>query len=262
MSQKQTAVKDVFLFFVNWAPNPDKMEERVTIDVIILSYAQTEALKQMTINCLNSLAESGGKHIYFKTIVIESEKAIAPYQYPHSKTIYPDQPFGYHRYMNIGIKMGTAEYVCICNNDLIFHKEWATEILKPFTQFSDVSSASPICSINHPAEGFKVNDGIKIGYRIRKELAGWCIFFKRDILKLTGMLDENYIFWCADNDYANTLWTLKLNHVLVTSAIVDHLENKTLHSQTPERQLELTEQECIYYDKKWKHRDKENWIAM
>ncbi|MBB5637822.1 GT2 family glycosyltransferase [Pedobacter cryoconitis] len=239
------------------------MGKKVEIDVIILSYGQTNELKDMTINCLNSLMNSEDpEKIKFNVIVIESEKTLKPYQYLHGLTVYPKEEFGYHRYMNIGIAMTSADFICMCNNDLIFHPNWATEILQPFHQYSDLSSASPVCSIHHPKEGFKLNDGLKLGYRVRKEISGWCIFFKRDILRLTGKLDENYIFWCADNDYSNTLWMLKLKHVLVTSSIVDHLENKTLKSQTAERQEELTENETVYYDKKWRPRTGDGWVLL
>lgn len=239
------------------------MKKTVEIDIIILSYGQTDELKNTTINCINSLvASESPEQIKFNIVVIESEKTLRPFQYENSITIYPEQEFGYHRYMNIGIAMTSAPFICMCNNDLLFHASWATEILKPFQQYEDVSSASPICSIHHQEMGFKLNDGLKLGYGIRKEIAGWCLFYKRDILRLMGKLDENYLFWCADNDYSNTLWVLKLNHVLVTSSIVDHLENKTLNNQTSERQEELTTQEGVYYEKKWKHRTGQDWILL
>ena len=239
------------------------MEELIEIDIIILSYAQTDELQKMTIDCLNSLISSeDAEKIKFNIVVIESCKDLKPYQYVNSKTIYPDVPFGYHRYMNLGIRITASPYVCLCNNDLIFHQNWATEILKPFEQFADVHSASPICSIHHPKIGYKLNDGLKLGYRVREELSGWCIFMKRDIFRLTGKLDENYIFWCADNDYANMLWVMKLNHVLVTASIVDHLENKTLNNQSKERREELTDKEVIYFDKKWKYRRGEDWVEI
>lgn len=239
------------------------MKDRIEIDIIILSYAQTKELKDITLNCLSSLMVSEDQEeIKFNVIVVESEKSMKPYQYENTTTIYPDQEFGYHRYMNIGIELTSSAYICLCNNDLIFHPKWATEILKPFIQFSDVSSASPFCTIHHPKMGFKKNDGPKLGYRIRNEVAGWCLFFKRDILRLMGKLDENYKFWCADNDYSNTLWILKLNHILVTSSFVDHLENKTLHNQTPEKQEELTNQETTYFEKKWKYRTGEDWVLL
>ncbi|MGY0036922.1 glycosyltransferase family 2 protein [Pedobacter sp. NJ-S-72] len=224
------------------------MKERIEIDIIILSYAQTEALKTITINCLNSLfASENAEEIKFNVIVIESEKSMKPYQYENTLTIYPDKEFGYHRFMNMGIELTSSPFICLCNNDLIFHPNWAREILKPFVQFNNLSSASPFCTLHHPTMGFKKNDGPKLGYHIRGEIAGWCLFFRRDMLRLTGKLDENYKFWCADNDYSNTLWVLKLNHILVTSSFVDHLENRTLHNQTQERQEELTNKETTYF---------------
>ncbi|AMP97815.1 glycosyltransferase [Pedobacter cryoconitis] len=239
------------------------MKNKVQVDLIILSYAQTDELKKVTVDCVESLMRSENpEEIKFNVIVIESEKSIKPFQYEQTKTIYPNDEFGYHNFMNIGIEMTASPYICICNNDLIFHPGWATEILKTFDKFIDLSSASPFCTLHHPKMGFKKNDGPKLGYRIRNEVAGWCLFFKRDLLRLTGQLDRNYKFWCADNDYSNTLWVLKLNHMLVTSSFVDHLENKTLNSQTPERQEELTEGESIYFDKKWKCRTGQGWVLL
>lgn len=239
------------------------MKNKVEIDIIILSYAQTDELRAITVDCVKSLILSEKpEEIKFNVIVIESEKSIKAFQYEQTRTIYPDQEFGYHNYMNIGIEMTSSPYICLCNNDLIFHPQWATEILKTFEQFIDLSSASPFCTLHHPKMGFKKNDGPKIGYRIRNEVAGWCLFLKRDVLRLTGQLDRNYKFWCADNDYSNTLWMLKLNHMLVTSSFVDHLENKTLNNQTPDRQEELTEGESIYFDKKWKYRTGQDWVLL
>ena len=230
------------------------------IDMIILSYAHTQELKATTINAIGTLiaSENSGR-IKFNIIVIESEKKLIPFQYENSITLYPEEEFGYHTYMNIGITHTSSPYICLCNNDLLFHKGWATEILQPFLDFDDVISASPICSIHHPKIGIEVNSGLRLGYGIRNEISGWCLFFRRELLKITGMLDPNYIFWCADNDYTNNLWIFKLNHVLVTSSIVDHLENLTLKSQSEEEQLRLTEGESIYYKKKWDARLGNGW---
>ena len=239
------------------------MNEKLEIDIIIISYAQTDELKEVTQHAIASLmASEDPELIQFNVIVVESEKSIAPYQYPNSKTVYPEVPFGYHRYLNIGIAMTSAPFICLCNNDLIFHKNWATEILKPFFQFTDVFSASPFCTMHHPKEGFKQDDGIKIGYRIREELVGWCIFLRRDLLLKIGKLDENYIFWAADNDYANTLNVLRFPHILVTSSKVDHLESKTLNQQDSERKLDLTERQATYLKKKWHHRSGEDWVEL
>jgi GT2 family glycosyltransferase len=239
------------------------MDKPIEIDIIILSYAQNENLKTTTINAVNSLMDSEDPNlIQFNVVVIESQIDMQPYQYQHTTTLYPSEAFGYHKFMNIGINYTSADFVCICNNDLIFHKNWALEILKPFFMFSDIWSASPVCSYLHPQNGFELNSGFRLGNGIREELSGWCIFFRRELLKITGQLDPNLEFWCADNDYANTLWILRLKHLLVTSSIVDHLENLTLKNQEPEVQDRLTLKACEYFTKKWNVKMGEGWTEL
>lgn len=238
------------------------MEQRTEIDIIILSYAQTEELKIVTENCISSLMISEDpEKIKFNIILIESEKSIAPFQYENTITVYPEVDFGYHRYMNIGIDMTNAPYICICNNDLIFYEGWATSMLTAFEMYK-LSSGSPACGIFHPKAGYPLDGSVHFGYRVRAQVAGWCIFFRRDILERTGKLDENFKFWCADNDYASTLWALKLRHGLVTSSRVDHLESRTLNYQTKERQQMLTYDEIAYWEKKWKYRMGTGWILL
>jgi len=229
-------------------------KNKTEIDIIILSYAQSQELKEMTIHCIDSLITSKDTaSINFNILVIESYKEIKGYQYPYTKTIYPDEPFGYHRYMNIGIKLTSSPYVCLCNNDLNFHPGWASEILIQMTQIPDLMSASPLCSIVHPELGVPLNSGIRIGYRVGYEITGWCLFVKREIFKKIGKLDENYRFSAADHDFANTLALLNIKHALITSAVVDHGNSKTLKTQTKQRQDELTKG-VLYHVKKWNYR--------
>ena len=227
----------------------------IEIDIIILSYARTEELKKVTLDGIDTLMKSEDpQKIRFNIVVVESNKELKPYQYPGTKTVYPWQRFGYHRYMNIGIGMTKARWVCICNNDLLFHPNWATEILRAFEADSTLWSACPACSIHHPEHGVALNSGLHYGYEVRRELVGWCIFFKRDMLKITGKLDPAFKFWFADNDYGNTLRKHHLKHALVTSSIVDHLESRTLKTKTTTEQMQLTSREWFYYEYKWEGR--------
>lgn len=236
---------------------------KTEIDIVILSFAQTEELKQVTINGLNSLmASEDPELIKFNIIIVESQKELKPFQYEYGQTVYPDESFGYNRYMNIGISMTSAPYICLCNNDLLFHPQWATEILKPFETYKNLSSASPMCTIHHAKLGVVPNMGIFPGHRERTEVSGWCLFFKRSMLKLTGKLDENFIFRHASHDYTHLLSSLNLNHVLVTSSVVDHLDHTTLNKQEPERWNELMWKQDIYYEKKWGYRLGRKWEIL
>lgn len=230
-------------------------KDPIWIDIVILSYAKTEGLKQMTEQTVNSLMHSEDpEKIRFNVIVIESNHTIKPYQYPNTETLYTHKKFGYHRYMNIGIRRSNHAYICICNNDLFFHTNWCSEILK--TMFADdtIQSASPSCSIHHPSIGLNLHTGNYEGYEVRREITGWCLFFKRDILKKIGKLDEKFKFWYADNDYSNTLKKYAIKHILVTSSIVDHFESKTLKTFNQEEQFKMTTRERFYYEYKWEGR--------
>lgn len=227
----------------------------VEIDIIILSYAHNEELKSITQNGIDSLVSSQDPgQIKFNIVVIESQKSLKPYQYPNSKTIYPWQSFGYHKYMNIGIRRTKSRYICICNNDLLFYPNWATEILKAFQKDDTLYSACPACTIHHPEQGIQLDSGIYYGTEVRKELVGWCIFFRREMLKITGKLDPGFKFWYADNDYGKTLEKYKLKHALITSSHVEHLESRTLKTKGEMEQKKLTAGEKFYYEYKWEGR--------
>jgi GT2 family glycosyltransferase len=231
----------------------------LNIDIIILSYARDEKLKSVTLDGLQTLLDSEDPaHIHFNIIVIESNQTLAPYQYPSTTTVYPKKSFGYHKFMNIGIQMSHSPYVCICNNDLLFHKHWASEILKAFEADPTLYSASPACSMHHPAQQISLQSGIHYGYEVRKELVGWCLFFKRDMLSITGKLDPAFKFWFADNDYSKTLQKYRLKHALVTSSMVDHLESTTLKTKATTEQQKLTAGERFYYEYKWEGR---SWLS-
>ena len=222
------------------------------IDVIILSYAKTPALRAVTEECLRSLlASESDQEIVFNVLVIESQKGADPYEGKNVRTIYPVEPFGYHAYMNIGIRQTSAPYVCLCNNDLYFHRGWATSILQSFAKNPELQSTSPFCTRHHPSMGLAADSGLLLGYEIRREVAGWCLFFRRSMLDTTGLLDETFRFWFADNDYARTLEKHHLPHALVTSSLVDHLESRTLDEEGEFRRRLLTSRAKIEFNRKW-----------
>ena len=227
----------------------------INIDIIILSYAKTDELKQTTLNCIESLwASEPGGEIIFETLVIESNKDLQPYQYPGTKTIYPDVPFGYNRYMNIGISMTSNTYVCLCNNDLIFHLNWATELIAAFNKYPILESANPYCATIDYDEKIKKGGNIirrDKNLKVNGILTGWCIFVKRSIFNKIGLLDEQFTFWYADNDYDMTLRKYGVKHALVKSSLVSHLSCQS-HDMLLDKKEEQTVGQWAVFQKKWK----------
>lgn len=234
-----------------------RLSQPVCIDVVILSFAKNAELRAMTETCLNTLlASESPDEVIFDVIVVESNHNAAKYTQTGVRTLYLPGPFNYHQYMNEGIKRTSGAFVAICNNDLYFHTHWASGLLRAFADDPQLISASPACSLHHPNNGFALNSGIYPGYRVLKEISGWCLVFRRSMLETTGMLDERFYFWYADDDYARTLEKYSLKHALVTSSIVDHLESKTLKTHSSVRQRLMTKLAKYVFEEKWSNRSK------
>ena len=192
------------------------------VDVVILSWAKNEALKKITEKGIKSLLKSEN-NINFNIFLLESNDN-AKYDFPENvQVIYMTEKFGYHKYMNIGRKKGTSKYVALCNNDLVFKKNWASNIILEMEKDNNLLSACPIEPVVNNIQKHYTED--VYGYETRKHLNGWCIFQNRNIYDKIGDLDENFEFWCCDDDYGMTLEKNNIKHMLVKNSIVKHDEN-------------------------------------
>jgi GT2 family glycosyltransferase len=231
------------------------MQEPVKIDIVILSYAQNERLKKLTEQTIATLLTSEDQaEIQFNVVVIESNQALKPYQFDHSLTIYPDTEFGFNKYLNIGIKATDNPYICLCNNDLIFHKNWARAILIVMDKYPRIKSANPFCDNFRYSFPINHNKQLIMGtpYNFFKgALTGWCIFVERELFKAAGQFDESFNFWYADRDYGKTLLKYKIKHALVLNSVVTHLGNRSHGTISDEKLAELTYGQRNVYENKW-----------
>jgi len=224
------------------------------VNIIILSYAKNASLQAITENALASLlASEENNYIQFDILVIESNKSLKPFTYPGTTTIYPGSSFNFNKYLNIGLQSTINEYICFCNNDLLFHPLWASAILQQFNADPELMSASPICSIFHPTINILPNSGNHYGYGVRREIAGWCFFTKRSLFNTIGLFDENFKFWFADGDYAKTLQKFNCKHALVASSVVDHLDGISTGELDAKDKAVLTSEQYWYFQYKWGH---------
>jgi GT2 family glycosyltransferase len=228
-----------------------------SVDIIIISDSKSQDLINVTINGIETLyrSETG---IEFYTYIVESTKGV-DYSYLHKniRMVEPNPPFGYHKYLNIGRKLGKSKYVCLCNNDLEFSPGWASSLISEMEKDPDLLSASPISYRPHIFRfDIKTDSGNQYGYEVRKHIAGYCIFQKRDIYNIIGDLDESFAFWYCDNDYAMELKTRKIKHALVTSSRVDHKISKTLSTKKDKERDVLTKMQQAVFNKKWNIKNK------
>jgi len=210
------------------AKKTHKQNKTKLLDIVIVSFAKNEWCKTATQKCIESLlASEKDSEKIFNIIVVESNYDVKwDHISPCVTTYKAPLPYGYHKFLNFGRKKGNAEWVALCNNDIIFSKEWFTKILESSVRNKDVLSFSPICSFTQVKNKIKVGSGDLVGHQLRIHISGWCIVQKRKIYDIIGDLDENFIHWCCDSDYALSLFKNDLKHVLVTDSVVDHHDQK------------------------------------
>lgn len=195
------------------------------LTVVILARTDSAQMFEMTSNCVRSLLDSEPQTA-MEVIIVESNKQynVSGFDYPQQvKVIVPQEPFNFHRFLNIGIEAASGDFIALCNNDLIFHPNWFRAILNISEQHPDMLSFSPrgIPCAESDKEKFT------IGYRVMQQLMGWCFVVKREIFQTIGKLDETFDFYYADNDYGMTLRYFNIKHALVFGSYVEHLERKS-----------------------------------
>jgi GT2 family glycosyltransferase len=231
----------------------------IEIDVVILSWAKNQSLKKTTEKCIETLLDSEDPDkIWFNIFLIESNDKIK-YNFHEDdevKVIYIKDKFGYHKYMNYGRRLGNAEYVVLCNNDLEFEYNWASNILDKIKEDDKILSACPFEPVVNNIKKHKTDE--LVGYETRKHLNGWCIFQKRKIYDIIGDLDETFEFWCCDDDYGMTLEKHGIKHMLVKDSVVHHRENggKSLKELDRSVAYNYTNGGLLKFIKKYGHKPK------
>lgn len=203
----------------------------MTVGVIFLSLAATPELRVMTQKAVNSCISSD-PDIKFKVLVCEGIPGI---KYAGAKVINPstEKPFNYNEYMNTcrsHYMFEGCDYIALCNNDLLFGKDWATNLIKKMKE-KDALSACPMEPTIHAHVKFE--DGVSEGYNVTvrdRHVAGWCIFQDMSIYSITGDLNTECSFWHSDVIYSMQLKENAIRHILVEEAKVHHLTSQTLNS--------------------------------
>lgn len=202
----------------------------MTIDVVMLSLCKNRDVYNMNIKCIETLVFSEDDH-QFNIILIESNKDFFElgytYNYNNVKVIIPEETFNYNAFLNIGIKHTSSKFIVAANNDLLFQRHWFSEILKAKNQFPDLHSFCPYDPENEAELKEKFSQEILFGYRLHKEVVGWCIVFDRKVLEFMPKFDEKFSYYFQDNDYANVMRKYNIEHARIMSSHVIHLESET-----------------------------------
>ena len=115
------------------------------VSVVILSYSIDEVIYRMNLDCIQSLMQSEDWQSDELEIILIESNTCCDYEYPLEVTVLvPDEPFNFHRFLNIGIRSSHGELIALCNNDILFHKGWYSELQRVKELHPEFLCFSPI----------------------------------------------------------------------------------------------------------------------
>ncbi|SNR36590.1 glycosyltransferase family 2 protein [Lutibacter flavus] len=201
----------------------------IKLSAIFLSNTVTDLIYETTINSITTLknSEKFGEEFGLEIILVESNKEYYKnYEFSIDiKVIIPDEEFGFHKFLNIGIETASGDYIALCNNDLIFYENWFAEIIKVKKKHPEILSFSPYDETSNKINKEKIElNNFVLGYEIQKEMTGWCFIVDTTIFNKIKKFDERFKFYYADNDYAMCLIKYNIKHALVCKSKVRHLD--------------------------------------
>ena len=197
------------------------------IDVICLTNTLSVGTYELTCRTLFTLRHMDQSH-KFNIILMESGN---PWDYSNfvDKYIVSTEPFGYNKYINLASKHCVNDWVVIVNNDLLFEKNWFSEIVNVHEKRPDIESFTPkdpILYAKYYDHHFMFEDDeYAESYNVTEFLGGWCIVMTKRVFDLVCPWDEDFDMYYQDNDYAKVIESKGIKHALVRHSIVSHIKS-------------------------------------
>lgn len=197
------------------------------VDVIFLSNAKSDELREMTQNAVDTCATGAGA-MPVNVIVIEQQSNL----YGNAQTVHRPDPFRYNAFANFGARQGSAEWIMVANNDLVFSNGWLHALL---------AANHPLVSPKAPSDYRQMNiDANTIGDETGRHLSGWCFMIRRDLWERIGGFDECVDFWCSDDVVIEQCRAVGILPMLVPGSTVEHLGSRTFATEDPSRFDDMT----------------------
>lgn len=210
------------------------------VDVVILSKADSPEMHAMTQNAINTCI-AGANRMPVNVIVLEQQPGVV---YRMAQTVEIPGEFNYNRFANRGVMLGSAPWIMIANNDLVFNDGWLHHLL-----IAEHPVVSPKCPHDKRQQQFTENT---TGCVVGQHFSGWCFMMQRQIWREIGGFDDDVRFWCSDNAVMQQLQAIDIEPMIVPAAQVEHLYSMTLKRVKDDDDL-TWRQVAIFNDKYDQH---------
>ena len=189
------------------------------VDIVILSNAATTDLRMLTQATVDT-CRAGANGLPVGIAVLEQQPGVV---HKRCATIWMDEPFHYNRFANFGARRGSADWILIANNDLLFHDGWLHQLIA-----ADHPLVSPKCPRDSRQAAFTENT---VGDITGQHLSGWCFMVSRGLWDSMGGFDEAVSFWCSDDVVIEQAKAQGVKPMIVPAAVVEHIQSVTLKTQ-------------------------------
>ena len=188
------------------------------VDLVMLAHTIDKHSAVVTHTALQTALDNA--HLPLRIVVVEGNPEVS---HPDADvTLHLPGPFNFNRAANVAIRTGTARWIVVANNDLVFGPDWLAPLIE-----ADYPIVSARCPIDIRQRDTRRNT---IGDRVGHHLSGWCYMMARDFYEKIGGLDEEFTFWCADDVVVEQCREHGVLPMIVPASSVTHLGSYTLNT--------------------------------
>jgi GT2 family glycosyltransferase len=229
-------------------------------DIIIPIWNQVS----LTRRCLDSIQEK--TRIPYRLILIDNGSEEETRNYLESLTgsdawrgvlIRNDENLGYIKGINQGLRVSTAPYVCLLNNDIVVTGAWLEKMVEFARSHPDAGLVSCLQN-NDPGrpmprdlEAFAQSQVQEPGSWMELDhCTGGCLVVKREVIRKIGFPDEAFGdgYW-EDNDYSRRAQQSGFRCYRLLDTYVWH-DVAASFAKTPARKEKEKENEALYH-RRW-----------
>ena len=202
---------------------------------------------------ISSLHDSE-KDYKFNIILVDSGKP-SNYGSIVNRYIVVNDEFNYNKFLNIGFKHVTSDWVLISNDDVGYEIGWLSEIMNVYKVRPDIHSFSPkdpmLYMLYFDGHFVGTTDAYYESYKVTEAIMGWSILLKKTALDKIGEFDEQFDMYYQDNDYGEVLKRHSIKHALVRKSLAVHRGTIRVTDVPPEHKIKKIQEDELKFRNKW-----------